>query len=217
MTDKKHYLITILGNVASGKTTASQMLAGKLNAQLIDADLFEENPFLQMYAKDRPRWSFATELYFTRARMKKLTDIKNLLKSTSVVVDSGLWMSSWVYARNHLKQGTMNAAEWQFYIELCDDMKKNAYDEEDLIIFLQASSEVLLKRIDVRGRDFEKAYDKQYLLQLNDRLNELCEKFRSEQKNILEFDSQKYDLRREKDFNIFASQVKKALNAYKIK
>jgi deoxyadenosine/deoxycytidine kinase len=213
MAGKKHYHLAILGNVASGKTTASQLLAEKLKARLIDADLFEENPFLPLYANDRPRWSFATELYFTRARLKKLSDIKILLKSSTVVVDSGLWMSSWVYARNHLKQGTMTAAEWQFYLDLTSDLKKNTYDDEDLIIFMHAPTDVLLKRIDIRGRDFEKAYDKNYLLQLNDRLDELAEKFKSEQKPLLEFDSARYDLRKEKDLDLFVKQVKEKLRS----
>lgn len=211
MPTKKHYHIAVLGNIASGKTTASQILASKLAAHLVDADLFEENPFLQMYVNDRPRWSFATELYFTRARLKKLSEIRNLLKDKHVVVDSGLLMSCWVFAKNHLKQGTMTAAEWQFYLELIDEMKKNTYDDEDLVIILKATPNILLKRIAQRGRDFEKAYDKEYLLQLGDRLEELAERLKSEQKNILEFDATKYDLRKEKDQKVFVTSVKKTL------
>ncbi|MCL5676199.1 MAG: deoxynucleoside kinase [Patescibacteria group bacterium] len=208
---KKHFHIAVLGNIASGKTTASGLLAQKLKAELLDADLFEENPFLQMYVNDRPRWSFATELYFTKARLKKLANLKKILQTNSVVVDSGLYMSAWVYAKNHLKQGTMTAAEWQFYLDLTEDMKKNIYDDEDLVIILKAPPETLLRRIKERGRDFEKAYDKEYLLQLNDRLNELSEKLRSEQRKILEFDANKYDVRRDRDANIFLKSVKALL------
>lgn len=211
MADRRHHHLVVLGNIASGKTTASMLLARELKASLIDADLFEENPFLQMYVNDRPRWSFATELYFTRARLKKLADVKNILKKSSVVVDSGLWMSTWIYARNHLKQGTMTAAEWQFYLDLTYDIKKNTYDDEDLVVFLKAPTSLLLKRIDVRGREFEKAYDKEYLLQLGDRLNELAEKLSSEQKPIMIFDSEKYDLRKPKDLKYFVKCVKQAL------
>lgn len=211
MRTKKHFHIVVLGNVASGKTTASQALAQFLKAPLVDADLFEENPFLQMYAQDRPRWAFANELYFTRSRIKKLSEIRNLLKKSTVVVDSGILMSVWVYAKNHLKQGTMTAAEWQFYLDLTNDMQKSAYDSEDLVIILKASTDSLLKRIEVRGRDFEKAYDQQYLFQLGDRLDELAEKLRSENKKILEFDAEKYDLRKEKDQKVFVKEIKKAL------
>lgn len=212
MAKAKHYHIAVLGNIASGKTTASTLLAQKLKAELVDADLFEENPFLQMYVNDRPRWSFATELYFTKARLKKLAGLKKILQTSSVIVDSGLFMSAWVYARNHLKQGTMTAAEWQFYLDLTEDIKKNTYDDEDLVIILQAPPDTLLKRIKERGRDFEKAYDKKYLLELNDRLNELAEKLRSEQRLILEFDAEKYDVRREKDANVFVKNVKQMLS-----
>lgn len=212
MAKGKHYHIAVLGNIASGKTTASQILAEKLKGYLVDADLFEENPFLQMYVNDRPRWSFATELYFTRARLKKLSNVKTLLKTSSVVVDSGILMSAWVYAKNHLKQGTMTAAEWQFYLDLTNDIKKNTYDDEDLVVILKAPTEVLLKRIKVRGRDFEKAYDKEYLMQLSDRLGELGEKLRSEQRNVLEFDAAQYDVRKAKDADIFVKSVKQVLS-----
>ena len=211
MSKKKHFHIVVLGNVASGKTTASQILAHALKAHLVDADLFEENPFLPMYAQDRPRWAFANELYFTRARIKKLSEIKSLLRKSTVVVDSGILMSVWVYAKNHLKQGTMSAAEWQFYLDLISDMRKSAYDEEDLVVILKATTDALLKRIEIRGRDFEKAYDQQYLFQLGDRLDELAEKLRSENKKILEFDAEKYDIRREKDQKVFVKEVKKTL------
>lgn len=212
MAKGKHYHIAVLGNIASGKTTASQILAEKLKGYLVDADLFEENPFLQMYVNDRPRWSFATELYFTRARLKKLSNVKTLLKTSPVIVDSGILMSAWVYAKNHLKQGTMTAAEWQFYLDLTEDIKKNTYDDEDLVVILKAPTEALLKRIKVRGRDFEKAYDKEYLMQLSDRLGELGEKLRSEQRNVLEFDAEKYDVRKTKDADIFVKSVKQVLS-----
>lgn len=211
MAGRKNYHIVVLGNIASGKTTASQLLAKELKATLVDADLFEENPFLQMYVNDRPRWSFANELYFTRSRLKKLANVKTILKKSTVVVDSGLWMSTWVYARNHLKQGTMTAAEWQFYLDLTYDIKKNTYDDEDLVVLLKAPAQLLLKRIDIRGREFEKAYDKEYLLQLGDRLDELAEKLSSEQKPMMIFDSEKYDLRKPKDLKYFVKCVKQAL------
>lgn len=213
MSTKKNFHIAVLGNIASGKTTVSQFLAKELKTPLVDADLFEENPFLPLYVNDRPRWSFATELYFTKARLKKLTAVKELLKKGSVIVDSGILMSCWVYARNHLKQGTMTASEWQFYLDLTENIKKSSYDDdEDLVVILKAQPRILLERIALRGRDFEKAYDQVYLYQLSDRLNELVEKLRSEQKHVLEFDTGKYDMLSEpKNFKKFLGEVKMAL------
>lgn len=209
MSVKKHFHIAVLGNIASGKTTVSKYLAKELKAPLVDADLFEENPFLPMYVNDRPRWSFATELFFTKARLKKLASVKELLKKGSVIVDSGILMSCWIYARNHLKQGTMTASEWQFYLDLTEDIKKNSYDgDEDLVVVLKAQPRVLLERIATRGRDFEKAYDQVYLYQLSDRLNELVEKLKSEEKHVLEFDTGKYDMLTEpRNFKKFLKEV----------
>ena len=71
-----HRLITIIGPIASGKTTASQLLARALDIPLLDADLFETNPFLPSYIEDNARWAFTTELFFTTRRIKKLARLK---------------------------------------------------------------------------------------------------------------------------------------------
>jgi deoxyadenosine/deoxycytidine kinase len=64
-----HHQVTVVGPIASGKTTASQLLSNALNLPLLDADLFETNPFLPGYIEDNARWSFATELFFTLSRL----------------------------------------------------------------------------------------------------------------------------------------------------
>src|SRR5690242_2403029 len=120
-----HRQITIIGPIGSGKTTASQVLADKLKLPLLDADLYEDNPFLPNYIENTPRWAFTTELFFTIARIKKLQIIKEMLKKSSVIVDSGLIMSHQVYTKNHLVMGTMTASEWDFFSRIIDDYKAN--------------------------------------------------------------------------------------------
>ena len=114
--------VTIIGPIASGKTTASQLLSHELGLPLLDADLFEQNPFLPNYIEDNSRWSFATELFFTISRIKKLTKLKSMLAKSPVIVDSGLVMSHQVYTKNHLVQGTMTAAEWEFFNKIANNL-----------------------------------------------------------------------------------------------
>lgn len=166
--------ITVIGPIASGKTTASQLLSQELGFPLLDADLFETNPFLENYIKDTPRWAFATELFFTTRRIKKLGVIKEMLKKSSVIVDSGLIMSHEVYTKNHLVQGTMTASEWEFFTDIIQDYTRDL-PEPNVVIHLTASPEVQFKRIKARGRSFESGYTLPYLQSITDRLTEYAE------------------------------------------
>src|SRR3989338_958196 len=163
--------ITVIGPIASGKTTASHLLRDHFGWPLMDADLFEDNPFLPLYAQDMSRWSFATELFFTIQRLKKLKRLKRLLKKSTVVVDSGLIMSHQVYTKNHLVQGTMTAAEWDFFCRIIADYQNNV-PAPDVVISLVTPVPLQIKRIKARGRSFEVNYTEEYLAQITDRLGE---------------------------------------------
>lgn len=189
-----HHQITLIGPIGSGKTTASRILSEKLGYPLLDADLFETNPFLPGYIEDNARWSFVTELFFTLGRIKKLKVIKNMLKKSSVIVDSGLIMSHQVYTKNHLVMGTMTASEWEFFTQIIQDYKSTLPDP-DLVIYLTCSPEVQMKRIKGRGRSFESGYTLEYLCSITDRLSEFVESLSNIPKTILlTFDSEQFDL-----------------------
>jgi deoxyguanosine kinase len=186
--------ITVIGPIASGKTTAGALLAEHFNFPLIDADLFDENPFLPHYVKDTPRWSFATELFFTIQRIKKLKTLPQLLLKSHVVVDSGLIMSHQVYAKNHLVQGTMTAAEWEFFTSIVADYQ-HTVPMPDIVVYLKASPELQMKRILKRGRSFEADYQLEYLEQITDRLEEYAGALASlESVTFLPFSTETFDI-----------------------
>lgn len=187
-------LITIIGPIASGKTTVSNTLSQELSLPLLDADLFEQNPFLPGYIQDTPRWAFATELFFTIHRIKKLEGLSKLLRKSSIVVDSGLIMSHQVYTKNHLVQGNMTAAEWDFFSEIIKDYQKTL-PSPDIIIQLLASPKTQLKRIKKRGRSFEADYTLEYLKQITDRLDEYTRSIQNHPKTtLISFDTEKYNI-----------------------
>jgi deoxyguanosine kinase len=205
--------ITIIGPIASGKTTASQFLSKALRLPLLDADLFETNPFLPDYIQDTPRWAFTTELFFTLGRLKKLEAIKDLLKKSSVIVDSGLIMSHQVYTKNHLVQGTMTAAEWEFFTRIIGDYQSNL-PAPNIVIYLNVSPPTQLKRIKSRGRSFEADYKIEYLESITDRLHEYAESLANvKETQLLNFDSENFDLTKpsgQKELLKIVSQREKA-------
>lgn len=189
-----HHQITVVGPIASGKTTVSQFLAKSLSLPVLDADLYETNPFLEGYIQDTSRWAFTTELFFTLARLDKLKQIKGMLKHSSVIVDSGLIMSHHVYTKNHLVQGTMTAAEWEFFNRIIDSYQSDL-PSPDIVIYLTCSPQVQLSRIKARGRSFESGYTLDYLQSITDRLSEYADSLKcSHDTTLLTFDSEKYDL-----------------------
>lgn len=192
-----HHQITIIGPIASGKTTASQLLSKELSLPLLDADLFETNPFLPGYIDNTARWSFATELFFTLARIKKLKAVKGMLEKSSIIVDSGLIMSHQVYTKNHLVQGTMTAAEWEFFTRIVNDYQSDL-PSPDFVIHLTASPELQLERIKARGRSFESGYTLEYLRSITDRLSEYAESLANiPTTTLITFDTEKHNLIKE--------------------
>ena len=116
-----HKTITVIGNVGSGKTTLAKILAEKLSAIYIDAEMYTLNPFLPLYVKDHTRWALATELFFTLERAKYLKTELSKNESKTKIIDSGLLMGIEVYAKHHYKAGTMTKEEWVLFKKLTID------------------------------------------------------------------------------------------------
>ena len=102
-------------------------------------------------------------------------------------------MSHQVYTKNHLVQGTMTAAEWEFFNRIVDDYRENI-PSPSIVVSLLASPEVQLKRIESRGRSFESGYTLSYLSAITDRLGEYAESLAGTDTLLLPFDTEQLDL-----------------------
>lgn len=173
----KHPYITVIGNVASGKSTVSKLLAKKLNAKLIKADeLYKTDPFFQIALRDRPRWTLISDLWFLEKRVAIAEKIEKMLNSTSIVQDSGLPMQ-WVYAQSRLESGFVSKDESILYNALSERLTRHL-SAENQIIYLYEPLLVLKERIRKRGRKFEiKYHSDDYLLILERTLQKLIKIF----------------------------------------
>ncbi len=152
--NNQHRFITVIGNIASGKSTITRLLAQSLNAELVQADEFyKTNPFFQDAVVDRSRWSLASDIWFLMKRVEMAKQIETLLATKDVVQDSGLLMS-WVYANSRIDAGYMNSKETELYNMLFTSLTQNI-PKEHIVIFLNIPVEILKKRIVHRNRDFE--------------------------------------------------------------
>lgn len=152
--------IAVEGPIGVGKTTLSKAIAESQSFQLLK-EIVEENPFLTKFYEDIEAWSFQTEMFFLCNRYKQLSDIKKEIqnKQTPVVADYHVFKNL-IFAKRTLEQDEYKKYE-EIYKILTQDMPM-----PNIIVYLHASQETLMKRIAIRGREFEKNMEPSYLKQL---------------------------------------------------
>ncbi len=167
-------IIEIVGNVGSGKTTLSKKLAKKMSAKYIDVDPYINNPFLPSYVMDMKRWAFSTALHFSFMRSKMIVEVKKITNIPIVLdhgFESGLHMYPWVSFKN----GEMNKDEWNFLQQLHNEFM----DDLPMVsttVFIHITTEEIMKRLKIRGREHEKYYTTKYVESLQKGLNEYRKK-----------------------------------------
>jgi deoxyadenosine/deoxycytidine kinase len=148
---KEAVTIGIIGPMGVGKSTLSQILAERLNIERVE-EKFPENPFLEKFYADPVRWSFDCQFRFM---LDKISQLKELDKTKSVILDPGLEMD-FIYALTHQRMGWMKPEELDLYMSAASALKQFKIKEPDVILRIHAPIEVLRRRIAKRGRSFEK-------------------------------------------------------------
>ena len=182
----KPRIVTVVGNVGAGKSSAIGVIADVLHGKTILADdLFQTtDPFRECFLNDEPRWALANELWLTKERMKILKQAMMTNTGKWLVVDSGLLMS-WVYTHSHYLVGKITKEEWELYSDIFDSMAQQAFINS-AVIYLDYSIETLLYRIKLRGRDYElKFYTEAYLRQLQAGLKALIYQLEKKQVKVI--------------------------------
>jgi len=163
-----NYFITIAGNIGVGKTTLTRLVTGRLGWQPV-FEAFEENPFLADFYADMRTWGFHSQVFFLSQRLKQH---HFLLEHThSIVQDRSLYEDAEVFARNLFLQGVLSQREWGTYYDLYRTILR-VIASPNLLVYLRASTPVLLERIARRGRDYEVRISGEYIDQLNRRYEE---------------------------------------------
>ncbi|MDR7002942.1 deoxynucleoside kinase [Neobacillus niacini] len=153
--------ITVEGPIGIGKTSLAKAISDHFHFALLK-EIVDENPFLGKFYENIEEWSFQTEMFFLCNRFKQLGDINThyLSKNQAVVADYHIFKNL-IFATR-----TLNKQEYEKYYKiyqiLTSDMPK-----PNVIIYLNASLDTLLKRIKIRGREVEKNISPLYLEQLS--------------------------------------------------
>jgi deoxyguanosine kinase len=160
-----HRYIAIEGPIGVGKTTLATLLAERWSMRT----LFErpqENPFLERFYRDTTRHALATQLSFALQRVTQTRDAMTLLAGNTPLIADFLTQKSEIFARL-----TLPDDEFQLYKEIASRIETNG-TAPDLVVYLQASPEVLFSRIQKRALPMELQISDSYLRALSDAYNE---------------------------------------------
>tara|TARA_B110000444_G_C18846900_1_gene602609 strand:+ start:2139 stop:2831 length:693 start_codon:yes stop_codon:yes gene_type:complete len=153
--------IAIEGAIGVGKTTLAKRLAESFNYQTL-LEKAEDNPFLERFYQNRRQAALATQLFFLFQRAQQLQDLRQSDIFEPVRVADFLIDKDPLFARINLDND-----EFQLYEKVFEQLTIDA-PKPDLVIYLQAPTNVLLSRIENRGNFIEQQIDKEYLEQLNE-------------------------------------------------
>lgn len=157
--------IAISGNIGSGKTTLTDLLAKhyKWEPRFEDAD---DNPYLSDFYDDMQRWSFSLQVYFLNSRFNQVLDIRSSGKT--VIQDRTIYEDAFIFAPNLHDMNLMPTRDFNNYQSLFKLMS-SLVQPPDLLIYLRADVPKLVKQIQARGRDYENTIRIDYLTRLNER------------------------------------------------
>ena len=157
--------IGIAGNIGSGKTTLTRMLAQHYG-WTPKYEAVTHNPFLEDYYKDIQRWSFNLEVYFLTQRFKDVMEIAR--SSETIIQDRTIFEDARIFAPNLHDQGMMSDRDFLNYTDLFDLMM-SLVKLPDLMIYIRSSIPTLVGQIQKRGRDYEQTMRLDYLKGLENR------------------------------------------------
>jgi len=152
--------IAVEGPIGVGKTTLVHALRERLDARLV-LENFDENPFLPLFYEDRDRYAFQTQIFFLMSRFRQQSELLQPdLFQPDMVADYHL-LKDRIFA-----QLTLADEELALYEQVYKALERHIL-QPDVMVYLHANLDELLRRIDKRGRAFERDFDAEYLEQVS--------------------------------------------------
>ena len=193
--------VAIAGNIGSGKTTLTKMLAADYG-WTPKFEPVDFNPYLADYYEDMERWSFNLQIYFLNKRFK---DILEISKSEKVIIqDRTIYEDARIFARNLHDMGLMSTRDFENYTDLFDLMM-SLVGLPDLLIYLRSSIPNLISQIQKRGREYEKSIRIDYLTGLNEKYEDWIGGYKG---NLLVVDADNIKFgNRPEDFELITNMI----------
>ncbi len=157
--------IAVAGNIGSGKTTLTGMLAKHYGWEPLYESV-DNNPYLASFYQDMQRWSFNIQIYFLNSRFRQILDIRKRKKD--VIQDRTIYEDAYIFAPNLHEMDLMATRDFDNYTQLFELMTQ-FLQAPDLLIYLKADVSTLVTQIHKRGRAYEDSIRISYLENLNEK------------------------------------------------
>ncbi len=152
-------LILVAGNIGSGKTSLTERIGERLGWKTAYESV-ADNPYLPDFYGDMKAWSFHLQVFFLGHRAQQHLDLFE--DSQSAIIDRSIYEDAYIFARALHSMGNINERDYLTYRQVFDIVTKNL-PAPSLLIYLKAPVELLIKRIQKRGREMETSISADYL------------------------------------------------------
>lgn len=177
--------IVIAGNIGAGKTTLTTALSKNFGWEPQYEDV-ENNPYLNDFYEDMPRWSFNLQIFFLNSRFKQILEIQR--GKAVVIQDRSIYEDAQIFAPNLHSMGLMSTRDYENYLSLFETIS-SSIKPPDLVIYLKASIPTLVNQIQKRGREYEDNLRLDYLKRLNDYYDSWASKYKDGKMLVIDVDN----------------------------
>ena len=188
--------IAIAGNIGSGKTTLTKLLANRYG-WTPQFEPVDNNHYLEDFYNDMNRWSFNLQIYFLNKRFKEVVEISQ--SNDTIIQDRTIYEDACIFAPNLHDQGYMSDRDFETYSDLFNLMM-SLVKKPQLMIYIRSSIPTLVRHIEKRGRDYEKSIRIDYLTGLQKRYDNWMSSYDGEVITIdgdkIHFEESKEDFRK---------------------
>ncbi len=158
----KHFVL-VAGNIGSGKTSLTERIGARLGWRTAFESV-ADNPYLAEFYADMRAWSFHLQVFFLGHRAQQHLALANA--PTSAIADRSIYEDAFIFARALRHLGNLNERDYESYCAVFD-LVIAGLPKPDLLLYLRAPVNVLMERINARGRDMESKMSADYLALLD--------------------------------------------------
>jgi deoxyguanosine kinase len=196
--------IAIEGVIGVGKTTLARLLQPAFESELL-LEVFEENPFLSDFYSDRARYAFQTQIFFLLSRYRQQRDtVHTALSQGKTLISDYTFAKDALFARINL-----HGDELEMYYRVHEALAEKI-PTPDLIVYLYADTDMLMQRITLRDRTYERSMERAYIAELGEAYEEF---FNRQNSPVLRMDTTPYDfVRQPEHLKLIENRIRESLN-----